>query len=285
MVMQQDLQNVGDRQSVGHLLAEWLTSVFLCAANLLFVVLLGRWLLVTGVLAIALCGLQMILTIVPRPAERRLCANLLMVITVMNFNGWAFSHLSNLLVFLGLFFFVLFGLIMGATINRLLTQFAPLSKPVIVLLGMVFVLVSWWGALVLEASYYPGDALAFCNHHYRRLAPDVTYEQQREAVLAQATEHLKENYGSSGTLAYLRWGLASGEVSLTVPGRSTPAVFTLRQQRGWLWLRLAASLILLCFGVFSQLKRLDEVPAQTAAVKAGEGSVSLEQQTAETHGS
>jgi len=256
------------RTSILKALGELASILVLVGVNLLFIMVLGNWLVYTGLFCIALLGVSYLLILVQRSRWGRICLDLVFVLTLFNFNGWAFSHLSNLLVYVGLFFFALFGLILGATLFRLLAHFRPLPKVVFVSIGMLFVLGAWWGGLALEASYYPGDFYLSCIEKFRRPPPEMTPEEQKEKILEQACDFLEENYGSCDTISYLRWGLASGEAKLPVPGRAKLFLYKRPQRQTTLWIRLGLSLGLLSFGVLSSLRMLDLTEEQVLKLRA-----------------
>ncbi len=81
--------------------ADLITALLWAVANLLFMWHLGQWLMVTGGCGICLALAIWITALARKTGLRAILANLLLVLTLANFNAWAFSHLGNLFYFLG----------------------------------------------------------------------------------------------------------------------------------------------------------------------------------------
>lgn len=239
----------------------WALAVLLGAVNLLFMGLVGRWLVVTGAGCVAVLAVMLAMGITGRVEKARWCLHLLAALTIMNFNGWGFSYLGNLIFYLGLYFFPLFGLIMGAAIFRFLEPLRPMSRPVIVGVGMVFVLVSWCGALDLEATYVPKNTYAYYIGKFKRLPDGMTGKEVESKIQDAARKFLTENYDSDGAVAYLAWAMSDGTMEIPVIDRDKTTTYSRPQRRVGLWIRLGASLVLLVFGVFSQLVGLQRSPS------------------------
>ena len=248
--------------------ADLITALLWAVANLLFMWFLGQWLLVTGACGICLAIAIWITALARKTRLRAILANLLLVLTLVNFNAWAFSHLGNLFYFLGLFFFVLFGLIHGATVFRFLSAFRPIRRPILVCIGSLLALATWGGGLVLEASYLPQDVYDATIKTFKRgLPPDVKPADFKTDVLAQTAEYLRENYGSNWTVSYVRWELAGGFLDLTVRGRKRSLAYERPQRRIGFALRVLVSLVLVAYGMFSQIGVLTKTREQLQAEK------------------
>ncbi len=248
--------------------ADLITALLWAVANLLFMRYLGQWLMVTGACGICLALAIWITALARKTRLRAILANLLLVLTLANFNAWAFSHLGNLFYFLGLFFFVLFGLILGATVFRLLSAFRPIRRPTLICIGWLFILVTWGGGLVLEASYLPEDVYDATIKTFKRgLPPGLKPADFKRDVLEQTTAYLRENYGSNLTISYVLWELAGGSMDLTVRGRERSLAYERPQRRKGFALRVLASLALVAYGMFSQIGVLTKTREQLQAEK------------------
>ena len=248
--------------------ADLITALLWAIANLLFMWFLGQWLVVTVACGVCLALAIWIAALARKPRLRAILANLLLVLTLANFNAWAFSHLGNLFYFLGLFFFILFGVIHGATMFRFLSAFRPIRRPILNCIGCLFVLLTWGGGLVLEASYLPQDAYDATIQTFKRgLPPGLKPADLKADVRAQTTEYFRGNYGSNWTVSYVRWELAGGSLEFTVRGRERSLAYERPQRRIGFALRVLASLALLAYGMFSQIGVLTKTKEQLQAEK------------------
>ncbi|MCG3137323.1 MAG: hypothetical protein HJJLKODD_01167 [Phycisphaerae bacterium] len=238
-------------------IVELLLGLVFIGGNILFVWLVGHWLSVTAAVGVLL-GLVWLMGWLGPAERRRLLFDLLMAETAVSFNIWAFSNLNNLLGYIGLFFYALFGLIMAAAWHRLLQRWQPLSKARIALVGFFLIVIPWCGALVLETSYLPKDALFRYKEKIRYLPPGLTEEQINLDVPRQIEKYLADRYESTGVLRYLQWAVDDGRLPMTVPGRTKPIVFYLQQHKLGFKIRLVLSMGLLAYAVFVVLTQLNQ---------------------------
>ncbi len=229
------------------------------AANVLFMKHVGHWLVYSGGVCVALAVAVWVASLMGQARLRIALSNLLLVLTLVNFNAWAFSHLANLVFYLGLFFFLLFALLMGSTLFRFLSAFRPVNKSVLIAGGACCVVLSWAGGLVLEASYLPTDAYNHClkSPRLRRLPSGVTSEQLKKEIPDQARRFLVDHYGPNLTLSYLRWEWSSGEIEITIEGMDKSLTYQRSQRRVGFMIRLLVSLLFVVYAVFSQVSMLD----------------------------
>lgn len=178
--------------------------------------------------------------------------------------AWLLSHLALLPFFLGLFFFALLGLVIGAIMHRLAAAGRPYSRHALYSGTTVVVLAGWGASLAQEAQDVPRKLAQQVMETVRTIG-ERTPEQYRREIADQIRERLRERYPPGGRVGYLRWVLASGELnkgeieSVDVP--------LLAAQRRWGWAaRAVLSLALFAFGIGSQtsLLRLDVDPTVRA---------------------
>ena len=114
-------------------------------------------------------------------------------------------------LFLGVFFFALFGLVIGAAIHRVASPAGPYS-PVGVLAGTTLVVLLVFGlSLLKESRDFPSDLA----HDAVGRTADLhgrTAAEYRAAVEAEVRAFLKATYPPGRTLGYVRWMAASGEI-------------------------------------------------------------------------
>ncbi|MEK6798862.1 MAG: hypothetical protein AABZ12_07860 [Planctomycetota bacterium] len=163
---------------------------------------------------------------------------------------WLLSYAALLPFFLGVFFFALFGLVIGAAIHRVASPAGPYS-PVGVLAGTTLVVLLVFGlSLLKESRDFPSDLA----HDAVGRTADLhgrTAAEYRAAVEAEVRAFLKATYPPGRTLGYVRWMAASGEIKKG----ALPSVHrSLRRSPNgsWFIVRAALSVGLLAFGVGSQ---------------------------------
>jgi len=181
--------------------------------------------------------------------------------------AWLLAYAATLPFFLGIFFFALFGLIIGAAVHRVASPGRPYARPVVIVGTTALIVGAWMVSIVVEAHGLPMD-----------LAEDVPNKtldlrgrsraDYVDFVASGIRSYMNEHYAPGGTVGYVRWVLASGEF----PKGSIDGVNqTLRfpQRKGWWVMRAVLSIGLFAFGVSSQtfLLRLSRDPA---AVRASE---------------
>lgn len=178
--------------------------------------------------------------------------------------GWLLSHAALLPFLLGLFFYVLFGLLIGATMHRLASPRRPYSRTVVLVGTTVVVLTGWLVSLGVESHNAPIKMAAEAGDRTRRIG-ERTIQEFRADVTASIRRLLDERYPPGGTLGYARWALTSGEWKKgEVAGFDRSLI---APQRGFFFaIRVVLSIALLAFGVGSQtfLLRLPRDPAVRA---------------------
>ena len=248
-------------------LAAVLMGAVLAAANLILIRYVGLWLVYSGWAGVGLYAGLLVSQFVAGSLLRRQLFNLLLVLTLINFNGWAFSHLGNLMGLIGLFFFALFGLILGAALFRLLSHYRPITKPLLVAAGMVVVLACWFGALNLEAAYVPNDAAYFYRGKMVRLPKPLSILEVEDKIRSDTRQFLLDRYGDGGVIGYLRWAAQNGSITIRPTEEADKVEYQLKHRRGLFLIRLCVSLLLLTYAVFTQISQLTMTEEQVQARK------------------
>lgn len=164
--------------------------------------------------------------------------------------AWLLSYAAMLPFYIGLFFFMLFGLVIGAVTFRIAAPGRPYRR-FTVLAGTTFIVgVCWTLSIVQESRDFPADlakeAVRRSRDIGRRSADDY-----RAAVAEEVRAFLRERHPPGGVLGYVRWILFEGEVKKgSIPSfdqvlRRSPARW------GWA-IRVVLSIALLGFAVGSQ---------------------------------
>lgn len=164
--------------------------------------------------------------------------------------AWLLSHAAMLPFFLGLFFFALFGLVIGALMHRIAAPARPFGRLTVLAGTTVVVLLGWGVSIVQEARDVPRKMAATAGQRVRSIG-DRTLAEFEAAVAEGVRAHIRERYPPGGTLGYVRWVLAEGVLPkgsldvVDVPLRAT-------QMHGWWAVRVVLAIALFAFGVGSQ---------------------------------
>ncbi len=164
--------------------------------------------------------------------------------------AWLLSHAALLPFFLGVFFFALFGLVIGAVMHRVASPARPYPSTTLVVGTTIVVAFGLVASLASESRDFPGKMAVEAGDKTRDIG-NRTINEYRTAVAGDIRRYLREQYPPGGTLGYVRWALASGTLK---KGQIAHVNRTLRrpQYKGWWAVRVILSTGLLAFGVGSQ---------------------------------
>jgi hypothetical protein len=157
--------------------------------------------------------------------------------------------------YLGPFFFLLFGLAVGAGVFRVARPMRPVSRVSAFAAAAAVIIPIFAASLLLEYAQLGPHAGKMVAKKVRELPPDMRPSQFRRTVGQRLREYIAAEYPGSGLLAYTCWAATSGRCELDLPPGAHPAsaVYTMSQSpMGWT-LRVLISLILLAGGVLSQV--------------------------------
>ncbi|MEK6674582.1 MAG: hypothetical protein AABZ47_02885 [Planctomycetota bacterium] len=164
--------------------------------------------------------------------------------------GWLLSFGASLPFFLGLFFFVLFGLLIGAVMFRIGLPCRPLGRWPVILGTCLVVLMTWTISVVKEARDFPGEMAERIVNSTRDLG-GLSRDEFRTAVIIEIDDFLRQRYSPGGTIGYLKWVVASGELKDGDTPKTQQKIA--RPQRGTFWIvRVVLSIAFLSFGIGSQ---------------------------------
>jgi hypothetical protein len=141
---------------------------------------------------------------------------------------------------LGLFFFLLFGLLMGAAMFRVWEPLRPLRRRTVIIGVAVVVLVAWGGAMVWEAVTFPADVAKQAVRQVRKVEGKTGRDVRARAAQA-ARDYLAEHYPPGGVIGYWRWAATSKSISIPITGRPNPRPIPYRSN-GW----VVVTRVLLC---------------------------------------
>jgi hypothetical protein len=171
------------------------------------------------------------------------------VIVSMPF-AWLLSYAAALPFYLGLFFFVLFGLVIGATMHRVASRRRPYGRAAILVGTTIVAGAGWIASIAVEGLGFPNDMGDDAIKRTLSIG-NRSPEEYRKAVADEVRRFLRERYPPGGVVGYARWILTNGELK---KGEIEGVKVTLRRgQRGYWWaVRVVLSIALLGFGIGSQ---------------------------------
>ena len=173
--------------------------------------------------------------------------------------GWLLCYGGLLPFFLGLFFFLLFGLLLGAVAYRIGVPARPLSKAAVVGGTAVVVGVTWATSLLVEAHDFPDQVADVAFRQPRKLPAGTTPEAYCRQSADEVAVYLREKHPPGGVIGYVHWALTSSRIDPPVGKLRKP--FRSSQPRGWWAARVVLSIFLLGYGVYSQIGPLTRLPA------------------------
>lgn len=165
--------------------------------------------------------------------------------------GWLLSMAATLPFYLGLFFFALFGLMMGAAVFRVAALHRPYRRFTVLAGTILIILFAWSVSMVLEARGFAPDMANEAIRRSRDLG-DRSHAEYLDAVQRQISAHLRKNYPPGGTIGYMRWAATSGVLHASDLAAVKVRLPPQPQRRIWWVIRVVLSLGLLAFGVGSQ---------------------------------
>jgi len=166
--------------------------------------------------------------------------------------AWLLSYGASLPFYLGLFFFMLFGLMIGAVAYRVAAPQKPYATMPLLVGTTFLVALPWSLSLIKEARDFPDDVARKVSMRTRDIG-DRSVEEFRNLVASDVRALLVDRYGPGQVWGYVRWVLTNGELKLgDLPTLNNPVPMAPAQTRGWWAFRVVASIALLGFGVASQ---------------------------------
>lgn len=182
----------------------------------------------------------------------------------------ALLSLAGLLVFyLGLFFFLLFGMMLGASMFRVLKKVRPVATGSLVTVGLIVALFAFGVSLWVESVRVPWHVAKKANYALPLSGERVTeanaeaarqdLEHQRALVAKEAAETIAKRYPPGGLIGYVRWAATDGKLEFVAPNRDAGKIhYQLSQGPIGFCIRLAICAAFICIGVLAQLWPLRE---------------------------
>lgn len=164
---------------------------------------------------------------------------------------WLLSYAGALMFYLGLFFFALFGLIIGAATFRVASVARPYHRKQVIIGTTMLVLVPWSLSMLKEGRDFPNDVAARTVQERSLDLKENSVAAHREIVKSDVRVYLQEQYPPGGISGYMHWVVVDGKISKT--DVTSLAKNWRHGQSGFVWVvRVILSLALLTFGVATQ---------------------------------
>ena len=135
--------------------------------------------------------------------------------------GYLLCHAASLPAMLGLFFFLLFGLLIGAAMVRVWTPLQPLAPRTIRVGVALVVLSAWGGSLVWEGLTFPSDVAGEAIRQVVKVSDKTAGDVRADATQA-ARDFLKKRYPPGGVIGYWRWAAAAKTIEIPITGAANP---------------------------------------------------------------
>jgi len=126
--------------------------------------------------------------------------------------GWLLCFGALLPYFLGLFFFLLFGLLLGAVMYRLTSAARPVPRGRLIAAAVIIPLFAWTVSVVVEAHDFPRQMADYSIGKAGKLPANMAADQFRAASEADVRRFLNERYPPGGTWGYIRWAVTSSRL-------------------------------------------------------------------------
>jgi hypothetical protein len=180
--------------------------------------------------------------------------------------GHLLAYLVALPAFLGLFFFLWLGLVIGAAMFRLGKAAVPAPKQSLYVIGLTVSVLAWMSGLVSEYRMLPGEvADAVRRNSVTQSASRDQIQQFEQKVRGEVLDHLRKQYPPGGLVGYWRWRTTDGSMKFARMGDGSLYPYEIRQ-RGIIWLvRVILSLVLISFTILSQFLGLARLPSKVDA--------------------
>jgi len=170
--------------------------------------------------------------------------------------GWLLAYLGMLPMLLGLFFYLLFGLLIGAVMVRVGRRAAPVAKTGLWLIAVFVAVLVWTTSLVTEYWEFPRSTNDQVRKTFVRSFTKSELEHLREQTHHYVLSELQSHYRPGGFLGYLRWAATQGTMECPRVFEDSTENIQLPQRRvAWL-IRVLLGLIFLVGTVVVQTLEL-----------------------------
>lgn len=174
--------------------------------------------------------------------------------------GVLLSYPAFLPTMLGLFFFLLFGLLIGAAMFRVWSPLRPLPLARIKQGALMVALCGWLVSLVWEGATFPAQAAKEAIRQVTKPVAGKTPDDIKADARASARAFLAERYPPGGVLGYWRWAVTGTQVDIPITGVVKPRAIRLGNTGTLFVIRALLSGVALAAGIWLMVKPLGRVP-------------------------
>jgi len=171
--------------------------------------------------------------------------------------AWLLSYAALLPFYIGLFFFMLFGLMIGAVTFRIAAPGRPYGRFAVLAGTTLIVGVCWTASIVKESWDFPADIAAKAVRRARDIG-GRSADDYRAVVAQEVRAFLREHHPPGGVVGYARWMLLDGEMKKGAIPSYDQALRRSPARWGWA-IRVVLSIVLLGFAVGSQTYSLSRL--------------------------
>jgi len=195
--------------------------------------------------------------------------------------GWTLlSPGLSLPAMLGVFFFMLFGLFIGAVVHRASAAARPIAKATVIWMTAIVSLCAWAPALVKEYVDFPEE---FADKAWKQVyIPEG--EDAHQKVVAElesfVRKYLNERHPPGGMIGYFQMAASGASITIDQLPTAQPKPVTIaRRAAGWVWCtRGVLSLVLGFVAIYAVTVELTRPPKS----KKGEGKTAETTSESET---
>lgn len=170
------------------------------------------------------------------------------------------SYALSLIAMLGLFFFMLFGLIIGAAMYRTADKSKIVPRSNAIVATALVSLVCWSIAVTKEAVDYPENFVDNALENEKVRTPRGKVKEMRSELHTFITDYLKSEYPPGGILGYFKMVGTGGAVELKISSQINTVMIKPRVSPLVWWIRVLASVVLLYVSIWSQVSLLTKPP-------------------------
>jgi hypothetical protein len=163
--------------------------------------------------------------------------------------GWLLGHGALLPSYLGLFFFALFGLVLGATVYRVAQRGDRLPRRTVLAGTLLLVVFTWAVGMTREGLAFPEQmARAVVERAEASDLAGRTGEEFHRDALADINQFLATEHPPGGVLGYVHWAATSSVLPASKVDGLRRNIKSTQSRYGFI-IRIALSLGLLTFGI------------------------------------
>ncbi|HOB73067.1 MAG TPA: hypothetical protein PKG54_00950 [Phycisphaerae bacterium] len=170
--------------------------------------------------------------------------------------SWVLAMLAMLPRLLGLFFFLVAGLLIGAVMYRIGLPAAPVPRARLYVAGLAVALVLWLAGLMVEYQALPRLAFGAVRGTMKFSIGPERKEHIQNTLRSHIEARLDKDYPPGGLIGYVRWVATNGRMRVPRVIDNTTILFELSQRRGWWIVRAGLSLVFLAGTILSQVSAL-----------------------------